>query len=46
MLPWVRTDNNGRPYVYCTNGYAFQAYSQSLVTSGKKISLFAQIGVF
>jgi hypothetical protein len=46
MLPWVRTDSNARPYIYCTNGYLFQAYSQTTVTSGKVITLFAQLGVF
>ena len=46
MLPWIRKDQNGRPYLYLANGTVLKVACQTTVTTAKEIDFVAHIGTF
>lgn len=46
MMPFIRKDSNGRPYLYLANGSTLSLSAQVAVTSGRQINVFAQIGAY
>lgn len=44
MMPWIRKDSSGRPYIYLASGSVLKVASQTTLTSNKEIDLVAQIG--
>lgn len=46
MMPWIRKDSNGRPYLDINPAWTLQFASQVQITSGKSITLVGQIGDF
>ena len=46
MMPWIRSDSNGRSYIYLANGDILAFQLQSGMSSGKKLSIVGQVGAF
>lgn len=46
MLPWVKSDQVGRKYIYVANGTTLKVYTQVAVTAAKQIDIFAQVGAY
>lgn len=45
-LPWLRSDEAGRPYLYVASGTTLKVKAKTTVTAAKFIHLFAQAGDF
>jgi hypothetical protein len=45
-LPWLRSDEAGRPYLYVASGTTLKVRPKTTVTAAKYINLFAQAGDF
>jgi hypothetical protein len=45
-LPWMRTDEAGRPYLYLASGAVLKVKAKSALTASKAVQFFAQAGDF
>jgi len=45
-LPWLRSDEAGRPYLYVASGTTLKVKAKTTVTAAKAVQFFAQAGDF
>ena len=45
-LPWMRSDENGRSYIYLASGATLTANAEVAITAAKQVTFFSQGGDF